>query len=134
MAISSIQIILATPYAQSHWCETASNKQHSGIRFRSCIPVICENEVGVQQTRQPDKYYRMLNRVLRVVRLWPLDREVAMTYAELYLRARKAGRALSYVDLVLAALAKLNNVTLLTTDQDFAPFTDIRTTNWLATS
>jgi predicted nucleic acid-binding protein len=107
-------------------------QQRAGIRFRSCIPVLCEIEVGIQQAKYPSKYYRLLDQVLRVVRLWPLDRVVAVRYAELYLRAREAGRALSYVDLILGALAKLNDVTLLTTDQDFKPFTDIKTENWLA--
>jgi tRNA(fMet)-specific endonuclease VapC len=42
------------------------------------------------------------------------------------------GRALSAVDLQLAALAKLKGLTLLTSDRDFEALPEIRTENWLS--
>jgi len=52
-------------------------------------------------------------------------------YAEVYHELQKAGRALSQVDMLLAALARHLNATLLTTDEDFQALPDIQTDNWL---
>lgn len=90
-----------------------------GHRFISCYPVLCELEVGIQQTSRPDDNRRRLAQLLRHVRLWPLDAATARLYGEVYLELRRAGRALSQVDIVLAALARQHKLTVLTTDRDF---------------
>jgi len=53
-------------------------------------------------------------------------------YGGVWLDLKKKGRVLSQVDLMLAALAKLKNLTILTNDKDFAALPDIRTENWLS--
>jgi predicted nucleic acid-binding protein len=68
------------------------------------------------------------------MRLWPIDLTMAERYAEVYHELRKAGRALSQVDIISAALARQLNATLLTTDQDFQALPDIQTETWLALS
>jgi tRNA(fMet)-specific endonuclease VapC len=73
-----------------------------------------------------------LDGLLQVVRLWPIDLAVAERYAEAYHELQKKGRALSQVDIMLAALARHLGATLLTTDQDFQALPDIPTENWLA--
>jgi tRNA(fMet)-specific endonuclease VapC len=105
--------------------------RRSGLALGTCTPVLCELEVGIQQTHQPAVYRRSLTLLLSKVRLWPIDRNVARSYGEIYLRLRRQGRALSSVDIMLAALAKLMNLTLLTTDRDFEALPDIRTEDWL---
>jgi predicted nucleic acid-binding protein len=56
---------------------------------------------------------------MQVVRMWPIDLATADRYAAVYHEMRKAGRALSQVYILLAALARQLNAILLTTDQDF---------------
>jgi tRNA(fMet)-specific endonuclease VapC len=63
--------------------------------------------------------------------LWPIDPVIAEVYGAVYLELRRAGRALSQVDRMLAALARHMRLTLLTTDQDFQALPDIPTENWL---
>jgi len=46
------------------------------------------------------------------------------------LRAR--GRVLSQVDMVLVALARSMNATLLTSDRDFEALPELRVENWLS--
>jgi predicted nucleic acid-binding protein len=46
---------------------------------------------------------------------------------------QKAGRALSQVDIMLAALARYMDATLLTTDNDFRALADIKTEDWMTT-
>jgi predicted nucleic acid-binding protein len=73
-----------------------------------------------------------VDRPLQVVRLWPIDVATADRYAEGYHELRKAGRALSQMHILLAALARQLNAILLTTDQDFQALADLQTENWLA--
>lgn len=68
------------------------------------------------------------------MRLWPVDRDIVAIYGAIYLDLERRGRHLSHVDIILAALARLMNLTLLTTDRDFEALPNIRTENWLADS
>jgi tRNA(fMet)-specific endonuclease VapC len=107
-------------------------ERRAGHRFVSCHPVICELEVGIQQTPRPDENRRRLAQLLRHVRLWPLDAETARLYGAVYIELRCLGRVLSQVDMVLAALARQHGLTVLTTDRDFEALTDLRIENWVA--
>jgi tRNA(fMet)-specific endonuclease VapC len=102
----------------------------TGQRFISCYPVLCELEVGIQQTPKPDENRRRLAQLLRQVRLWPLDANTTRFYGAIYLELRRQGRVLTQVDMMLAALARQHNLTLLTTDRDFEVLTDLRVENW----
>jgi tRNA(fMet)-specific endonuclease VapC len=102
----------------------------AGHRFISCFPVLCELEVGIQQTSKPEEYRRRLAQLLRHVRLWPLDADTVQLYGAVYIELRRLGRALSQVDMMLAALARQHKLTILTTDRDFEALTDLRVENW----
>lgn len=99
--------------------------------FGTCGPVLCELLVGVALRMDATKTLRRLERLLQVVRVWPIDVAIAHRYAEVYHELRSAGRALSQVDIMLAALARSKPATLLSTDQDFRVLRDIETENWI---
>ncbi|HEV3449287.1 MAG TPA: type II toxin-antitoxin system VapC family toxin [Gemmataceae bacterium] len=103
---------------------------HQGHRFGTSVPVLCELEIGFQLTAHPEEYRQRLTRLLKFVRIWPVEQEIAAVYGALYLTAKGKGRTLSQVDLMLAALAKIKNYTVLTADKDFVVFPKIRTENW----
>ncbi|MCP3956634.1 MAG: type II toxin-antitoxin system VapC family toxin [bacterium] len=105
----------------------------SGERFGTCVPALCEIEAGVRQVSHPEEYRLNLKRLLRHVRVWPLDLETARIYGEIYGTLRAKGRVLSQVDIMLAALARQMRLTLLTTDRDFEALPEIRTENWVET-
>ena len=102
-----------------------------GSRVGTCVPVLCELEVGIEQVREPDVYRRNLERVLRQVRVWPLDLATCRIYGEIYNDLRRRGRVLSQVDVMLAALTRQMQLTLVTADQDFAALPDVKTENWI---
>lgn len=108
--------------------------RRTGHRFGTCIPVLCELEVAIQQTNRPESCRRYLSQVRKVVRLWPVDRETVQLFGELSLYLRRRGRILSHVDIVLAAMAKHMNLTLLTADKDFEGLPEIRKENWLSSA
>ena len=107
-------------------------QQHrQGIRFRTCIPVLCEIEVGIQDSPHLDSYRRQLQLLLRKVKLVPLELPIAQCYGEVYRELRRIGWPLSQIDMILAAMARHFDWTLLTADRDFKVLPDIRTENWL---
>ena len=53
-----------------------------GNKVGTCVPVLCELEVGVQQLGRKDLLEYTLARLLKQVRIWPIDREVAPHYGD----------------------------------------------------
>jgi tRNA(fMet)-specific endonuclease VapC len=102
-----------------------------GASFATCGPVLCELLVGVVLRADAVKTRHRLDHLMKLVRIWPLDLPIAERYSGVYHELRKAGRALSQVDIMLAAIARQYDATLLTTDKDFEALPDIRTENWL---
>jgi tRNA(fMet)-specific endonuclease VapC len=104
----------------------------AGVRFGTCVPVLCELEAGVQQVHRPDIYRENLRRLLRHVRIWPIDLETARLYGEIHQQLKRRGRILSQVDMMVAALARQMKIRALTSDRDFEALPEIPTENWLA--
>ena len=105
-------------------------ERRAGHRLGTCLPALCELEVGMVQTHNPAEYFRRLREIMSIVRVWPLDSGVTGIYAETYLQAKQMGKAISQVDLILASMAKLQGMTLLTSDRDFEPFSQLSIENW----
>ena len=103
-----------------------------GDIFGTCVPVLCELLVGIVSRKDAEKARTRLDSLLQVVRVWPSDLVIADRYAVAYHELQKAGRALSQVDIMLAALARDLKAALLTTDKDFEALPDIPTEDWLA--
>jgi len=110
--------------------ERMQHARRAGHRFISCFPVLCELEVGIQQTTQPEENRRRLNQLLLQVRLWPLDHETTRLYGGIYIELRNKGFALSQVDMILAALARQHKLIVLTSDLDFAALPDLVIEDW----
>jgi len=102
-----------------------------GIVVGTCLPVICEIEAGIYHVRNPDAYRENLARVLKQVRLWPLDLEICTAYGAIHADLQRRGRALSQVDIMLAAMASAMRLTLVTTDRDFEALPDLTVENWM---
>jgi len=115
----------------SHLRERLLQARRAGFRIGTCVPVLCELEVGIRQASRPDASYRALHHLLREMKLWPIDEGLAPLYADVYGEPRRQGRVLSQVDIMLAALVRLMKLTLLTSDRDFEALPDIPTENWI---
>ena len=103
-----------------------------GDRVGTCVPVLCELNVGIALTARRADNERLLRELLRQVRVWPLDAACAQLYGDLYHELRRRGRALSQVDTMLAALAQRMSAVLVTSDRDFEALPAIPIESWLA--
>ena len=101
-----------------------------GAKVGTCVPVLCEVEAGIHRLREPEKYRQGLDRLLRRIRVWPMLPSTARVYGGIYQDLRTRGRALSQVDMMLAALATEMSATLVTSDKDFTALPDIRVESW----
>ena len=115
----------------SHVRERILQTIRDGNKIGTCVPVLGELHVGIQQTKDREHNERVLAHLLKKIRLWPMEREIARRYAEVFLELKKKGKVLSQVDMMLAALCRHMNLTLLTTDTDFRALPDLATENWL---
>ncbi len=106
-------------------------ERKAGHRFATCFPVLCELEAGIQQTAKPAEYRRRLGQLLPHVRLWPLDADSARLFGEVFNELRQKGRALSQVDMMLAALARQHKAVVLSSDRDFEALPDLRVEKWI---
>ncbi len=113
--------------------DRVQQSHRQGMVFGTCGPALCELLVGIVLRKDAAATRRRLDKLLQAVRIWPIDIAVAERYAGAYHELRKAGRALSQVDIMLAALARYMDATLLTTDDDFRALTDIKTEDWTRT-
>lgn len=102
-----------------------------GTRLGTCVPVLCELETGLHHARHRDHNRAILAQLLKRIKIWPLKRELSLLYAAVFHELRSMGRALSTVDIILAALARQMKLTLLTCDRDFEALPDLRIENWL---
>jgi tRNA(fMet)-specific endonuclease VapC len=112
--------------------ERIEQTRHSGRRVGTCVPVLCELEVGLQRLSRRECYRRALTHLLRRVRIWPVGPEIVGHYGIIFHELRDRGRVLSQVDMMLAALSRAMDLTLLTSDQDFEALPDLRRENWLS--
>jgi len=111
--------------------ERIEQSRRAGLRVGTCVPVLCELEAALQTSVRRAAHRQTLDHLLTRVRIWPIDRPVALIYGELYQDLRTRGKALSQVDIILAALARVMDVTLVSTDRDFEALPDLRRDNWL---
>jgi tRNA(fMet)-specific endonuclease VapC len=103
----------------------------AGDRFGICLPVLCKYRAGIRLGRRYQQNLRRLQAALSVLRLWPVDEETAIEFADIYRELRTSGQMMSQFDLLIAALARQHGLTLLTADQDFQRVNQLRTENWL---
>ena len=102
--------------------EKIERAYRNGERIGTCLPVICEWQAGIQELKRKESYRQTVRILLRTVRIWPLDVGTTERYGEVFQELRKRGKALSQVDMMVAALARQMGLTVLTSDKDLTGY------------
>lgn len=103
----------------------------SGDRFGICLPVDCEYRAGIRISRRFQQNLKRYESALALFRMWPTDSATATEFSEIFRELRTAGRMLAQFDLLIAAVSRQYNLTLLTADQDFQAISRLAIENWL---
>ena len=103
--------------------------------MRSCLRNVCACPVragsGTAWDGKSGAVSEWLRKMLQLSRVWPLEEDLADAYGVLFRELRQAGRSLSQVDIMLAAMARSSGLILLTHDRDFEAVQKLKTESWL---
>ena len=128
--------ILSEPTRRHPDGEVRSRLQAYRHEICTAAPILHELRYGVARMSdgaRKRQLLRYLGRVLLPLMVLPYDGKAALWHAEERARLTAQGRMPSYVDGQIAAIAKINDLTLVTRNtSDFVHFADLRVENWFA--
>jgi tRNA(fMet)-specific endonuclease VapC len=111
--------------------ERMREAQQSGGRIGTCMPVVAELFYGVEFSSTRDENLRRLQRALSGFICWPFERDAAEEYGRLAADLRRRGRAMSQIDVMVAAIAlALGNCAVVSADSDLTAVPGLRVENW----
>ncbi len=128
--------ILSEPTRRHPDGEVRSRLQAYRHEICTAAPTLHELRYGVARMSdgaRKRQLLRYLGQVLLPLTVLPYDGKAALWHAEERARLTAQGRTPSYVDGQIAAIAKINDLTLVTRNtSDFVHFADLRVENWFA--
>ena len=104
----------------------------AGNAFTIILPIITETVAGFSILPRATQNWAEWQVLRPAFTLLPLDEADAVDAARLQVVLRRSGRQLATVDALIAAVALRYDLTLLTTDSDFASVPLLRQENWLS--
>lgn len=96
-----------------------------------CRPSVGELWYMIFNSSRVESNQRELETFLRDFRLVEFDAPAAVEFGRIKAEQRRAGRPLPDIDIQIAAVARVNDLTLLTDDAHFASIRDLLTENSL---
>ena len=103
----------------------------------TAAPILHEMHYGLARMPEGARKQQLIRYVYQVLRqpltILPYDREAALWHAAERARLESRGRTPPYVDGQIAAIAKVNALTLVTRNTgDFVEFVDLKVQNWFS--
>jgi tRNA(fMet)-specific endonuclease VapC len=109
----------------------AQHEQSLGSVIGTTIPVVAEILAGLELSTTRDRNLPLVERRLRLLRLWPFDMPAARVYAVLYAELRRTGIAVQKIDLMAAAVSHvLPDCVVVSNDTDFSRIPGIAAEDW----
>lgn len=102
-----------------------------GDTFSIILPIITETVAGFSILPRTTRNWTEWHTIRPSLILRPLDETDALDAAALQVALRRRGRQLATVDAFIATIALRYDLTLLTTDSDFAPVPALSSVTWL---
>ncbi len=103
----------------------------AGHKIGIGIPVLGELLAGVESSASRARNLEIVERNVRLFRLWPYTPEVARVYGRLFAQLRRIGRPVGAIDLQIAAIAlSLGNCTVVSTDTDLSAVPGLSVESW----
>ncbi len=127
--------ILSEPSRPSPNMHVQSRMQAHRYDVCTAAPVLHEMRYGLARMpegkRKQELTHYLEQAVHQPLTILPYDREAALWHAEERARLVSQGRTPAFIDGQIAAIAIINNLTLVTRNtHDFADFADLTVENW----
>lgn len=111
--------------------ERAKLARKDGAKIGIALPVMAELLGGIEFSASREKNLDIVNRNLRLFRLWPFTPQAARIYARLFAELRRSGRTVAAMDLMIASTAlALGNCTVVSSDSDLLAVPGLDVENW----
>jgi tRNA(fMet)-specific endonuclease VapC len=111
--------------------ERVKQARAAGGKIGIGMPVLAELLAGIEYSASRERNLDIVNRNLRLFRLWPFTAEAAREYGRLFAELRRAGRPMQVMDMMIAAIAlRLGNCTVVSADSDLAAVPGFTVENW----
>lgn len=120
-------------YAIKNKPEQVLRRIKSNMQNGLCVSVItlAELEHGVRKSLYPEKNEMALIQFLAILDVLPFDDLAAVEYGKLCAYLQKRGTPIGTMDMLIAAHAKAENITLVTNNvREFERVPELRIENW----
>ena len=86
-----------------------------------CLPVIVVGELlyGARNSRRSADNLALYQAFIKACRILPIDQQVAEEYSLIRKKLKSIGRPIPENDIWIAAISRVNNISLITRDQHF---------------
>jgi tRNA(fMet)-specific endonuclease VapC len=109
----------------------ARREQALGSVIGTTHPVVAEILAGIECSTTRDRNRPIVERRLRMMRLWPFDLQAAREYAALYGELRRKGIVMQTIDLMIAAISRtVPRCTVVSNDSDLGRVPGIVVEDW----
>ena len=101
-------------------------------QFGISLPTVGELWFMVFNSIEVTKNTEALKYTLRQFKHWEYDQEAAVEFGRIRAELRRNGRPIPAIDVQIAAIARANDLTVLTSDEHLSYVSDLNVENWLA--
>ena len=105
--------------------------KNSGSRFGISVSILGELFFAVYASKRKEENLRQLKLFLEDVIIWDYDITAAEEFGKIQAEQKAKGKPIPSIDTQIAAVARIHNVTVLTTDQHFNLVDRLNIENWL---
>lgn len=107
------------------------DSKETGDRFGISMTVLGELYFATFASQRKDENLNHLKTFLSSVLLWKYDERAAREFGKIQAEQKSKGRPVPASDAQIAAVARVNNLTVLSDDKHFA-YIELSTKNWLS--
>lgn len=100
-------------------------------QYGLCWPSIGELWFMVLNSERVEQNRARLNSLLPQFSIWRFEADEAMEFGRIRVQLRKLGTPIPAVDMMIAAIARANDLVLVTADRHFNVVKGLRVENWL---
>ena len=104
--------------------------QAAGDRFGVSVTVLAELYYAVYASRRRAENLRRLQTLVGALMLWPFDALAAQEFGRIQAEQKTNGLSIPPLDAQIAAVARVNNLTILTDDRHLTFVDGITLENW----
>lgn len=105
--------------------------KNSGSRFGISVSILGELFFAVYASKRKEENLRQLKLFLEDVIIWDYNIKAAEEFGKSQAEQKAKGKPIPSIDTQIAAVARIHNATVLTTDQHFNLVDRLNIENWL---